>query len=72
MHDLSELQCVVLSRLATPTAIVLDGRTLQSTPESGHRASDDVAKKRKGNKTRIVVDTLGHLLSVVITPTNEP
>lgn len=71
VHDLNELQRVLLGRPATPTAIVLDGRTLQSTPESGHRAGYDGAKKRKGSKAHIAVDTLGHLLSVVITPANE-
>ena len=71
VHDLNELQRMLLSRPATPTAVVLDGRTLQSTPESGHRAGYDGAKKRKGSKAHIAVDTLGHLLSVVITPANE-
>ena len=71
VHDLNELQRVLLGRAATPTAVVLDGRTLQSTPESGHRAGYDGAKKRKGSKAHIAVDTLGHLLSVVITPANE-
>ena len=71
VHDLNELQRVLLGRTATPTAVVLDGRTLQSTPESGHRAGYDGAKKRKGSKAHIAVDTLGQLLSVVITPANE-
>jgi len=71
VHDLNELQRVLLGRAATPTAVVFDGRTLQSTPESGHRAGYDGAKKRKGRKAHIAVDTLGHLLSVVITPANE-
>lgn len=70
VHDLNELQRVLLERPATPTAVVLDGRTLQSTPESGHRAGYDGAKKRKGSKAHIAVDTLGQLLSVVITPAN--
>ena len=71
VHDLNELQRVLLGRTPTPTAIILDGRTLQSTPESGHRAGYDGAKKRKGSKAHIAVDTLGQLLSVVITPANE-
>lgn len=71
MHDLNELQRVLLERAATPTAVIFDGRTLQSTPESGHRAGYDGAKRRKGSKAHIAVDTLGHLLSVVITPANE-
>lgn len=49
---------------------MLDGRTLQSTPESGHRAGYDGAKRRKGSKAHSAVDTLGQLLRVVITPAN--
>ena len=44
VHDLNGLQRVLLGRPATPTAVVLDGRTLQSTPESGHRAGYDGQK----------------------------
>jgi transposase len=33
-----------------PTAVCLDSRTLQSTPESGARAGYDGAKRRKGSK----------------------
>ena len=62
---------MLLSRPATPTTVVFDGRTLQSTPESGYRAGYDGAKRRKGSKAHTAVDTLGHLLSVVITPANE-
>jgi transposase len=71
VHDLSELQRVLLGQAATPSVVVLEGRTLQSTPESGHRAGWDGAKRRKGSKAHIAVDTLGQLLSVVITPANE-
>lgn len=44
---------------------------MQSTPESGHRAGFDGAKKRKGTKVHLAVDTLGHLLAVLTTPANE-
>ena len=71
VQDLNELQRMLLGRAATPTAVILDGRTLQSTPESGHRPGYDGAKRRKGSKAHIAVDTLGHLLSVVVTPANE-
>ena len=47
-----------------PSALLLDSRTIQSTPESGGRAGYDGAKKRKGSKVPIAVDTLGHLLGV--------
>jgi hypothetical protein len=35
-------------RKSQPTAVVIDSRTLQSTPESGARAGYDGAKRRKG------------------------
>ena len=54
-----------------PTAAILDSRTLQSTPESGADAGYDGAKKRKGRKVHLAVDTLGHLLALHVTPANE-
>ena len=54
-----------------PTAVVLDSRTLQSTPESGGRAGYDGAKRRMGAKVPIAVDTLGHLLALRVSPANE-
>ena len=40
--------------------MILDSRTLQSTPESGSRAGYDEAKRRKGSKAHAVV-ILDHL-----------
>ncbi len=54
-----------------PTAAILDGRTMQSSPESGARAGYDDYKRRKGSKVHMAVDTLGHLLAVLVTPANE-
>jgi transposase len=71
VHDLRELLRVAQGRAATPTAAILDSRTLQSTPESGARAEYDGAKRRKGSKTHIAVDTLGNLLALLVTPANE-
>lgn len=70
-HDLCLLSRVEKARNGEPTAIIIDSRTLQSTPESGHRARVDGAKKRKGTKLDRAVDTLGHLLAVLTTPANE-
>ena len=53
-----------------PTAAILDGRTRQSSPESGTRAGYDGAKRRKGSKVHLAVDTLGHLLALTVTPAN--
>ena len=54
-----------------PTAAIFDSRTLQSTVESGSRAGYDGAKRRKGNKVHLAVDTLGHLPALCVTPANE-
>lgn len=58
-------------RKGQPTAICIDSRTLQSTPESGARAGYDGAKRRKGSKVHIAVDTLGHLLALKVTAADQ-
>jgi transposase len=70
-HDLRSILRVALERKADPSAVILDSRTIQSTPESGGRAGFDGHKKRKGSKVHVAVDTLGHLLAVAVTPANE-
>jgi transposase len=70
-HDLRMILRLVDEREAQPTAAVLDGRTLQSTPESGGRAGYDGAKRKKGSKVHIAVDTLGHLLALKVTAADE-
>ena len=70
-HDLRIILRLVNEREAQPSATILDGRTLQSTPESGGRAGYDGAKKKNGSKVHIAVDTLGNLLALKVTPANE-
>src|ERR1041385_7802248 len=69
--DLRVLLRRAAGRAPDPSAVVLDSRTLQSTPESGVRAGYDGAKRRKGSKVHAVVDRLGHLLALHVTPANE-
>ena len=71
VHDLRVVLREQAGRAAQPTAMILDSRTLQSTPESGARAGDDGAKRRKGAKVHVAVETLGHLLALHVTPANE-
>jgi len=71
VHDLRRLLREIEDRAADPRAIILDSRTLQSTPESGARAGYDGHKRRKGSKVHLAVDTLGHLLALLVTPANE-
>ncbi len=70
VHDLRVLLSLSAGRPAEPTAVILDSRTLRSTPESGHRAGYDEAKRKKGSKIHAAVDTLGHLLALHVTPAN--
>ncbi len=71
VHDLRMLLREIEGRTPQPSAAIFDGRTLQSTPESGARAGYDGHKRRKGSKVHLAVDTLGQLLAVLVTPANE-
>ena len=70
-HDLRVLLRVAAGRASEPTAVIIDSRTLQSTPMSGDRAGHDGAKRKRGSKIHIAVDTLGHLLALRVTPADE-
>jgi transposase len=70
-HDLRMILRSVNERNEQPSATILDGRTLQSTPESGSRAGYDGAKKKNGSKVHVAVDTLGNLLALKVTAANE-
>ena len=69
--DLRALLRKAAGRSAEPSAAIFDARTLQSTPESGGRAGFDGHKKKKGSKIHLAVDTLGHLLALLVTAANE-
>jgi transposase len=71
IHDLRALLRVAAGRKPDPSAAILDSRTLQSTPESGHRAAYDGAKRKTGSKVHIAVDTLGHLLALRVTSADQ-
>jgi transposase len=71
VHDLRAVLRIADGRKESPTAAIFDSRTLQSTPESGGRAGYDGAKRRKGNKVHLAVDTLGHLLALSVTAADE-
>jgi len=69
--DLREVLRIAAGRKAKPSAAIFDSRTLQRAPESGGRAGYDGAKRKKGSKTHIAVDTLGNLLALLVTPADE-
>lgn len=71
VDDLRMLLRTIAERAPQPSAAIFDARTLQSSPESGARAGYDGHKRRKGSKVHIAVDTLGHLLALLVTPANE-
>ncbi|MGF6267112.1 hypothetical protein OKW49_008106 [Paraburkholderia youngii] len=50
---------VAQERRGQPSAVILDGRTLQSTCESGRRDGYDGYKRKGGSKVHLAVDTLG-------------
>jgi transposase len=68
VHDLRSLLRWAEGRADTPTAVIFDSATRQSTPESGHRAGYDGHKRRNGTKIHAAADTLGHLLALLVTP----
>ena len=71
VHDLRQLLRLAEGRQPKPSAAILDSRTLQSTPESGARAGYDGAKRKRGSKVHVAVDTLGHLLALHVTAADQ-
>ena len=71
IHDLRALLRLCAGKSEQPSAAIIDGRTMRSTPESGSRAGYDGAKRTKGSKVHLAVDTLGYLLSLKVTAANE-
>jgi transposase len=68
LHDLRAILRLAEGRRPQPSAAVFDSQTLQSTPESGAHGGYDGAKRRRGSKVHVAVDTLGHLLALHATP----
>lgn len=71
VSDWRSILRVAQGRQGRLSAVILDGRTLQSTCKSGARAVYNGYKRKKGRKVHIAVDTLDHLLAVHVTLANE-
>ena len=69
-QDLRAVLRLAAGRPEELTAAIIDSGTLRSTPESGTRAGYDGAKRKRGSKVHMAVDTLGHLLALHVTPAN--
>ncbi len=59
---------VAAGRKAQPSVAILDSRTLRSSPQNGARTGYDGAKRKRGSKLHLAVDTLGYLLALHVTP----
>ncbi|AWI90315.1 IS5 family transposase [Methylobacterium sp. DM1] len=65
----SDLRAVLrMAAEREPSAVMLDSRTLHSSPESGERAGYDGAKRKRGAKVHLAVDTPGHVVALHVTP----
>ncbi len=70
VHDLRSILRLAAGRAAQPTATIFDSRALQSSVDSGGSAGYDGAKRKRGWKIHLAVDTLGHLLALHVAPAN--
>jgi transposase len=71
VRDLRMMRVEIDGCMQQVWAVILDSRTLQSTPERGGRASYNGHERRKDSKVHLAVDTLGQLLAILVTPANE-
>jgi transposase len=58
-------------RRSRATAAIIDSQTVRSAGFA-EEAGYDAGKKTKGRKRFIMVDTLGHILSILVTPADRP
>lgn len=68
--DLRAVLREAAGREPEPSAVILDSRTQRSSPESGERAGYDGAKRKRGSKVHLAVDTPGHVVALHVTPAN--
>jgi hypothetical protein len=71
VHGLPMPLCELNERAPHPRAAIVDSRMLQSTPESEEPAGYDGAKRKKGSKVQMAVETFGHLLDLLMAPVDQ-
>jgi len=69
--DLRALIRLGEGKTVNPTAAIFDSRTLGGSVENGDRGGYDGAKRKKGTKLHLAVDTLGEFLALVVTAADE-
>ena len=68
MHDELRRQCrISAGRTPEPTAAVIDSQSVKAAEEVSRPPAYDAGKKVSGRKPHIAVDTIGSLLTVLIT-----
>jgi putative transposase len=67
LHDLlSEKQRIQRGKRPEPSTGILDSQSVKSTAESYMSSGFDAAKRTKGRKRHLLVDTLGFIIAVVV------
>ena len=70
VHDLRLLIRAAAGRHPQLSTAIVESRILRSTVESGQRAGVDGQKQVRGSKVHAVVDSMGTLLALAVTPAN--
>jgi len=71
VSEMRSINRVGVGHKGQPSAVILEGRTLQSSCESGPRAGYNSYKLRRGSKVHVVVDTLGQLVGLTVMQASE-
>jgi transposase len=69
-QDLRLLVRAAAGRQPPPSTAIVESRPLRATVESGQRAGVDGHKQARGSKAHAVVESMGTLLALAVTPAN--
>ncbi len=70
-HDLREMLRLLAERNPRPTAAIFDGARCKAVRRAAGERVTTATRRKKGSKVHVAVDTLGHLLALLVTPANE-